>query len=108
MCLTFYIIYGLCVSAGTPYAGGMFRIKLVLGKDFPAGPPKGFFLTKMFHPNVASSGEICVNTLKRDWKADYGVKHILLVSSLSLLLIRHLDTDAILYFYIVFRPSNVY
>lgn len=64
--------------AGTPYAGGLFKVKLVLGKDFPAGPPKGFFLTKMFHPNVASSGEICVNTLKKDWKSDYGVKHILL------------------------------
>ena len=65
--------------AGTPYAGGLFRVKLVLGKDFPAGPPKGFFLTKMFHPNVASNGAICVNTLKKDWKADYGVEHILLV-----------------------------
>ena len=39
----------------------------------------GFFLTKIFHPNVAHNGAICVNTLKRDWKPDHGVKHILLV-----------------------------
>ncbi|XP_071501830.1 ubiquitin-conjugating enzyme E2 S-like [Diadema setosum] len=64
--------------AGTPYAAGQFRVKLVLGKDFPKAPPKGFFLTKVFHPNVASNGEICVNTLKRDWKADLGIKHLLL------------------------------
>lgn len=64
--------------AGTPYEGGLFRVKLVLGKDFPSAPPKGFFLTKIFHPNVASNGEICVNTLKKDWKPDLGVKHILL------------------------------
>ncbi|CAH3039794.1 unnamed protein product [Pocillopora meandrina] len=64
--------------AGTPYEGGLFRVKLVLGKDFPASPPKGFFSTKIFHPNVASNGEICVNTLKKDWKPDLGVKHILL------------------------------
>lgn len=64
--------------AGTPYAGGIFRVKLALGKDFPQSPPKAFFLTKIFHPNVASSGEICVNTLKKDWKPDLGVKHILL------------------------------
>ncbi|KAL9957082.1 hypothetical protein ACROYT_G038673 [Oculina patagonica] len=64
--------------AGTPYEGGLFRVKLVLGKDFPASPPKGFFLTKIFHPNVANNGEICVNTLKKDWKPDLGVKHILL------------------------------
>jgi len=68
------------VSDGTPYAGGHFGVKLVLGKSFPAEPPKGFFLTKIFHPNVAKNGEICVNTLKKDWKTDYGVKHILLVS----------------------------
>lgn len=64
--------------AGTPYAGGMFRVKLVLGKDFPSGPPKGYFVTKIFHPNVARNGEICVNTLKKDWKPDLGLKHILL------------------------------
>ncbi|XP_015365639.1 PREDICTED: ubiquitin-conjugating enzyme E2 S isoform X1 [Diuraphis noxia] len=64
--------------AGTPYAGGRFNVKLVLGKDFPHTPPKAYFLTKIFHPNVASSGEICVNTLKRDWKPDLGIKHILL------------------------------
>ncbi|KAK2156778.1 hypothetical protein LSH36_205g03041 [Paralvinella palmiformis] len=64
--------------SGTPYAGGYFKIKLVLGKNFPREPPKGFFITKIFHPNVAKNGEICVNTLKRDWKTDYGLKHILL------------------------------
>lgn len=64
--------------AGTPYEGGLFRMKLVLGRDFPAAPPQGFFLTKIFHPNVAKNGAICVNTLKRDWKSDHGIKHILL------------------------------
>lgn len=29
------------LTAGTPYEGGLFRVKLVLGKDFPAAPPKG-------------------------------------------------------------------
>lgn len=69
-------------SAGTPYTGGAFRVKLILGKEFPQGPPKAYFLTKIFHPNVATNGEICVNTLKKDWKPDLGIKHILLVSLL--------------------------
>lgn len=64
--------------AGTPYTGGNFRVKLALAKDFPQSPPKAYFLTKIFHPNVASNGEICVNTLKKDWKPDLGIKHILL------------------------------
>ncbi|KAH8322845.1 hypothetical protein KR059_008842 [Drosophila kikkawai] len=63
---------------GTPYAGGIFRIKLTLNNDFPSTPPKAIFLTKIFHPNVSLSGEICVNTLKKDWKPDLGIKHILI------------------------------
>lgn len=36
-------------------------------------------MTRIFHPNVSSSGEICVNTLKKDWKSTYGITHILTV-----------------------------
>eukprot|EP01090_Pellita_catalonica_P015017 TRINITY_DN3958_c0_g1_i1.p1 TRINITY_DN3958_c0_g1~~TRINITY_DN3958_c0_g1_i1.p1 ORF type:complete len:196 (+),score=31.72 TRINITY_DN3958_c0_g1_i1:143-730(+) len=63
---------------GTPYEGGAFKIKLKLTSEFPVAPPKGFFLTKIFHPNVSKSGEICVNTLKKDWKEDLGIKHVLI------------------------------
>ena len=73
-----FCIFGFATES-TPYAGGEFKLKLVLGKDFPAVPPKGFFLTKIFHPNIATSGEICVNALKKDWKHELGLKHILLV-----------------------------
>mmetsp|Transcript_6411 Transcript_6411/g.16369 ORF Transcript_6411/g.16369 Transcript_6411/m.16369 type:complete len:224 (-) Transcript_6411:312-983(-) len=61
---------------GTPYEGGVFRCKLVLSNDFPSTPPRGFFLTKIFHPNVASNGDICVNTLKKDWAPTLGMSHI--------------------------------
>ncbi len=64
---------------GTPYEGGHFRVKLKLGSEFPSVPPKGFFLTKIFHPNISATGEICLNTLKRDWREDLGIKHLLLV-----------------------------
>ncbi len=36
-------------------------------------------MTKLFHPNVSAAGEICVNTLKKDWKPTHGLEHILLV-----------------------------
>lgn len=79
---------------GTPYAGGYFRVKFKFTEEFPAAPPKctsfhltsyaselrqpiGWFATKIFHPNVSSAGEICVNTLKKDWQSSYGIGHIL-------------------------------
>lgn len=63
-------------------------MKLKLGAEFPAAPPKGYFLTKIFHPNVAKNGEICVNTLKRDWKEDLGIGHILLVRAVVIIISR--------------------
>ncbi|ESK86007.1 ubiquitin conjugating enzyme e2 [Moniliophthora roreri MCA 2997] len=62
---------------GTPYAGGYFKVKFRFTEEFPQAPPKCSFMTKIFHPNVSSSGEICVNTLKKDWQPTYGICHIL-------------------------------
>ena len=51
----------------TPYEGGTFRVKLFIPSEFPQVAPKGYFMTKIYHPNVSEKGEICVNTLKKDW-----------------------------------------
>lgn len=52
---------------GTPYEDGIFRVKLYIPPEFPQVAPKGYFMTKIYHPNVSEKGEICVNTLKKDW-----------------------------------------
>lgn len=53
-------------------------MKLLLPYDYPASPPKGNFLTKIFHPNVKPvSGDICVNALKKDWLPTLGIRHVL-------------------------------
>jgi len=53
---------------------------LYLPADFPNSPPRGFFLTKIYHPNVeTSNGAICVNTLKRDWTKETTFSHVLSV-----------------------------
>ncbi|CAA2961239.1 ubiquitin-conjugating enzyme E2 22-like [Olea europaea subsp. europaea] len=76
----FSIIYAdIDGPAGTPYENGIFRMKLTLSNDFPQSPPKGYFLTKIFHPNIATNGEICVNALKKDWNPSLGLRHVLIV-----------------------------
>lgn len=70
------LIFG---PAGTPYSDGAFRMKLVYGSDYPASPPKGYFSTKIYHPNISLKGDICVNTLKRDWTAEVTISHILMI-----------------------------
>ncbi|KAJ2558080.1 ubiquitin-conjugating enzyme E2 S [Coemansia sp. RSA 1933] len=61
----------------TPYEGGKFLVRLTIDENFPDTPPKGIFVTKIFHPNVSEQGEICVNTLKKDWQKHYGIEHVL-------------------------------
>ncbi|KAJ1965444.1 ubiquitin-conjugating enzyme E2 S [Dipsacomyces acuminosporus] len=61
----------------TPYEGGLFHIRLTIDESFPDTPPKGVFVTRIFHPNVSEHGEICVNTLKKDWQKHYGIEHVL-------------------------------
>ncbi|CAH0406250.1 unnamed protein product [Chilo suppressalis] len=55
-------------------------VKLVLrDDDLTDVPPRAYFLTRIFHPNVApATGEVCVNTLKRDWRPELGLEHALL------------------------------
>jgi len=63
----------------TPYEGGEFVCRLSLTNAFPKEPPKAHFITKIFHPNVEPrTGEVCVNTLKSDWKSSLGLDHVLL------------------------------
>lgn len=61
--------------------------------------PAGYFLTKIFHPNVSKSGEICVNVLKKDWKADLGLRHVLVIIRCHSSLCLH--TDLLLLFIIM-------
>ncbi|GLE05683.1 hypothetical protein PINS_up014723 [Pythium insidiosum] len=63
----------------TPYEGAFFLVRLSLSEGFPQAPPRGVFLTKIFHPNIATNGEICVNTLKKDWSPSLGIAHVLQV-----------------------------
>jgi len=64
----------------TPYEGGTYRVKICIGADFPMQPPKAIVLTRIFHPNISPTGEVCVNTLKRDWDPQaWSISHILQV-----------------------------
>lgn len=64
--------------SGTCYQGGTFKLVLSIPPEFPSIPPKGYFLTRIFHPNVSNRGDICVNTLKKDWDPKkFSLSHIL-------------------------------
>lgn len=63
----------------SPYQGGQFDLRIDFPTDYPLRPPKIWFLTKIFHPNVEEDGKICVDFLLSDWKpSSFSISYIIL------------------------------
>lgn len=67
----------------SPYEGGVFELGVLFPTDYPFKPPKVYFKTKVFHPNIHSSGAICLDILKDQWSPALSIVKVLLsISSL--------------------------
>ena len=62
----------------SPYAGGVFFLNINFPTEYPFQPPKVTFVTKIYHPNINSSGGICLDILKNEWSPALTISKVLL------------------------------
>ena len=62
----------------SPYEGGVFFLNIKFPSDYPFAPPKINFRTRIYHPNIDSKGNICLDILKAAWSPALTVGKILL------------------------------
>jgi len=48
----------------TPFEDGTFKLTLQFEEAYPTKPPKVQFVSKMFHPNVYTNGNLCLDIRK--------------------------------------------
>lgn len=61
----------------TPYAGGVFFLEITFPSNYPSSPPKILFTSKIYHPNINSSGSIQLKSLGVDWMPTFTMREIL-------------------------------
>ena len=62
----------------TDWEGGVFHLLLEFTKEYPTKPPRVTFVhPKMFHPNIYTNGEICLDILQKQWTQAYNALAIM-------------------------------
>ena len=53
-------------SIGSIYENGYYMVKIIFNENYPNSRPSVYFMNKIFHPHIHSSGSACIHPEKND------------------------------------------
>ena len=60
------------------WRGGKYKFTVTVDSEYPHKPPRVHCDTPVYHPNIDTEGNVCLNILRADWSAVLGVTPVIL------------------------------
>jgi ubiquitin-conjugating enzyme E2 I len=67
---------GIPGKADTIWGGGLYKINLEFSTTYPINPPKCVFKPPLPHPNIFTSGSVCLSIIGAGWKPSITLKQV--------------------------------
>ena len=62
---------------GVYWKGGIYQFTCDFPDQYPISPPKVHCNTPIYHPNIDTEGNVCLNILRKDWRPFYTIQGII-------------------------------
>ena len=60
----------------SPFEGGAFTLLVTFPMTYPFKAPRVQFETRIFHPNINQSGDVCLDTLSTQWVPSFSMAQV--------------------------------